>query len=141
MKTALALFACLFISAMAFGKKPVPATTAAKDVATVHVYRSATTVFMLWNIPVKIGDKKFKVRNGGSYAVQVPAGHTTLNVCTVGGDKMEMDLEPGKEYYVKTFMRAGFLMPKVELAEVTENFAGKQMGRIKPKRQHSVAMK
>jgi hypothetical protein len=95
---------------------------------------------MLWKFRVKVNGKKMKIRNGSSYELKVTPGATNLEVTSLGHDHIALNLEPGKEYYIKSFLRAGLFAHKVELAEVTEEFAKKQLGKIKPKHKRMVIL-
>lgn len=134
MKRTVALAALLLASGFAFAAPPETET------ATIHLYRNKAAVAWLWKYKIKINGKKVKVRTNSCNNIKVPAGSTRFYVTGLGHNNMTMNLEAGKDYYVKSFLRAGLFANKVEVVPVPEDFAKNQMAKMKQKRTKDVTL-
>jgi hypothetical protein len=124
------LLATLLFPVLVLAKAP----ELSEDYATIHLYRKNLLVGALWNFKVKVNDKKVKVKNGNYYEIRVKPGDVRLKSLTARHSTVGMNIEAGKHYYVKTYMRAGMFWNFVELAEVTERYAEKDAEKAKKKK-------
>ena len=118
----------LLSAGVAHAKEPNAKSTAQ---ATIHIYRNKAIAGALYGFRLKINDEKLKIKNNHCYSFRLDPGQTTIKVRTAGHKTVTLNVEPGKDYYIKSYMQAGMFWNKVELAEVTPTFAAGQVNAIK----------
>lgn len=131
MKLSVACIALMLMSTSVFAKEPEPKK---EETATVHIYRKSHLVGKFWSYRLRVNGKKVKIRDGRYYEVKVPVGDVKIRSLTAKHHEVDLHAEPGKDYYVKPYMRAGMFWNFVELAEVTPQFATKDAQKLKKKR-------
>lgn len=91
------------------------------ETAVVHVYRPSKLAGSCWVFNLRAnGEKIARVKNGKHLTLNFNPGTTTFSIknCTV-----ELNLEAGKSYYLRTYLIRDGFVGNVELIEVTESFA------------------
>jgi len=127
MKKALLLFVLLSLSITAFAnqKNNPPKETE----AVVYVYRPSKFVGFGDVFTLKVnGEKKGKIKNGKKFILKLPSGKTKFKV---RGTKIELDLQAGQTYYLRSVLVRNMLIGKPDLVPVTEQFAKTELKSIK----------
>lgn len=94
-------------------------------VATVHVYRPQNIIGFAWVFNLKVNGEKYgKIKNGRHLILSFTPGKT---VFSVKKKEVELNLEAGKTYYLRSFIEAGYIIGSLDLVEVTESFARQEL--------------
>lgn len=98
-----------------------------EDVATVHIYRPHRIIGFGWVFRLKVNNEFYdRVKNGKHLILKFKPGKTTF---AIKKKKVALELEAGKTYYLRSSLRAGFFIGGLDLVEVTESFAVKEIKR------------
>ena len=124
---------CLLALTTAF-RSDLPATLAHADFATVYIYRSGQFMGSGTNYAIFAnGEKICKLSNNRYIEYKAKPGKLTLSV-HVGGvgvfkkeTGLDLDVEAGKKYYVKGDQKSSITRVRLDLSEVTENTAKRDM--------------
>jgi hypothetical protein len=127
MKLIAALTVALLSTNLTYAKDPVKST----EPATVHIYRNKAIAGALYGFRLKVNDSKVRIKNNHCYSFKLDPGTAKIRVRTAGHKTITLKLEPGKEYYIKSYMQAGMFWNKVDMAEVTSAFAETQTEAIR----------
>ena len=96
-----------------------------EETVTVHVYRPKRLVGFAWVFQLKRdGEKCGRIKNGGHLVFKLKPGKVTFSVKK---KEVELYLEKGKTYYLRSFIAAGVYIGSLDLIEVTEPFALKEL--------------
>lgn len=124
-KTILKLIACglLFIPYTILGNWPQDPMD--EDLVTVHIYRPKRAVGFAWGFNLKVdGERYTKIKNGDHLVLQLEPGTTCFSVKK---KEVILNLEPGKTYYLRTFISAGVYIGSLDIVEVTASFAKQEL--------------
>lgn len=130
------LAAGLLLTATAFRPAPTPPPTAA-DYATVYIYRGGQFIGSLANYAVYVnGEKICKLSN--ERFIEYHAKPGTLNIMAKNGGLevfkketgLELPVEAGHKYYVRGDIKSSITRMRMELSEVTENTAKRDMAKL-----------
>lgn len=139
------LVACLIIfgcSTCSFGQdqNPLPLPSSSPDSATVVFYRGSQLWRALVNFTIRANGVELCRLSNNRYLVYrtVPQKCTFTNVA--GGlnipdkEKLQIDLEGGKVYYVQCDIKSGLFTDRMEMTEVMESTARRKMVGVIPDR-------
>ncbi len=89
--------------------------------AIVYVYRPAKLIGFGWVFHLKSHGKTIlKIPNGSQHVLKLPAGRTRFKIKR---KTVEIDLRPGKVYYLKASLINGIPIGRPHLEEVTKETA------------------
>lgn len=127
MKKSLLLLVALSLSITLFAKsnKNLPKETE----VVVCIYRPSNFVGFgdVYNLKVN-GKKKGKIKNGKKLILNLPIGKTKFKV---RGTIIELDLQAGKTYYLRSVLVRNMLIGKPDLVAVNQEFAKTELKNIK----------
>ena len=131
--TAYLSIACLLTLTTAF-RSDLPATQPQEDYATVYIYRGGQFFGAMANYAIFAnGQKICKISNNRYIEYKAKPGKLTLSA-HVGGVEIfkketgiDLDVEASKKYYVKGDQKSSITRTRLELSEVTENTAKRDM--------------
>ena len=134
----LVLFPAVVLMA-AFSSAFCPAPGAADDTATVCIYRGGQFMGALANYAVYINGQKICKLSNERY-IEYKAKPGTLNIMAKNGGVeifkketgLELTVEAGHKYYVRGDIKASITRARMELSEVTENTAKRDMAKLTP---------
>ena len=128
MKKAFVFITILFLSISAYSTNHLNPPIKS-EVATVYVYRPNNIVGFgaVYNLKVN-GHKMTKIKNGKKSILKLPAGKTRFSV---KGNTIEINLQPGKTYYLRSVIVRNMLLGKPDLVAVQEQFAKTELLKIK----------
>lgn len=114
----------IFASASVFAEKKQKLDNE-QEPAVVHVYRPARVIGFgaVFKLKTKEGIVA-RVKNGKHLSVKLDSGKTKFKM---RNSSIDIDLEPGKHYYLRTSIIRNMFFGKPELVEVTENQAQKEI--------------
>ncbi len=93
--------------------------------AIVHVYRPLKFAGFGWVFKLKAnGEKIASVKNGEHLTLELAPGMTKFNIKK---RTIEINLEAGKSYYLRTYLIRDGFVGNIELIEVTESFAKSEL--------------
>lgn len=124
---------CMLIICIMFISTIVCAETEPKpemvlENAIVHIYRPARIVGFGWNFKLEMkGEKSGKVKNGKHLTLKLEPGKTEFRMKK---NFIQMNLEPGKQYYLRASLTRNMFLGKPEIVEVTEQQALKELGNL-----------
>ncbi len=99
------------------------------DKATIHVYRPNKIVGFGWVFNLKAnGQKIARIKNGRLILLSLEPGQTEFKMA---GKTIKINLEPGKNYYLRASLARNLLLGSPELIEVTKSYAMGEMNKIK----------
>ena len=134
--TALVCIACLTALTTAF-RSDAPTAQNRADYATVYIYRTGQFVGSGTNFAIFAnGEKVCKLSNNRYIEYKAKPGKLNLSahVGGIGVFKKEtgfdLDVEAGKSYYVKGDQKSSFTRVRMDLSEVTENTAKRDMANM-----------
>lgn len=94
--------------------------------AVVHVYRPSKFAGFGWVFNLRAnGEKVARVKNGKHLTLNFDPGMTKFSI---KNRIVELNLEAGKSYYLRTYLIRDGFVGNVELIEVTESFAKTELG-------------
>ena len=134
MKNLIRLSAVVLLAALFSAFRLVPPTD---GMATVCIYRGGQFMGALSNYAVYInGEKICKLSNERYIEYQAKPG--TLNIMAKNGGVemfkketgLELTVEAGHKYYVRGDIKASITRARMELSEVTENTAKRDMAKL-----------
>ena len=134
----LVLFPVVVLMA-AFSSAFRPAPAAADDTATVCIYRGGQFMGALANYAVDINGQKICKLSNERY-IEYKAKPGTLNIMAKNGGVevfkketgLELAVEAGHKYYVRGDIKTSITRARMELSEVTENTAKRDMAKLTP---------
>ena len=98
------------------GEDPKP-----KAKAVVHIYRPNRAVGFGWVFKLKAnGEDVGKIRNGRHFTIELEPGQAQF---VMNKNNVQLNLEAGKEYYLRASLVRNLLLGRPELVEVTEAYA------------------
>ncbi|WP_422858932.1 DUF2846 domain-containing protein [Flagellimonas sp. S174] len=118
------IFVVLFIlfQPILLGSESIPT---GKETVTVHVYRPKKLIGFAWVFNLKLdGEKCGRIKNGDHLVFELEPGKATFSIKK---KKVELNLEKGKTYYLRSFISAGVYIGSLDLVEVTESFALREL--------------
>lgn len=132
-KTPYIFVACLFVLTTAF-RSDLSGTRVRADDATVYIYRGGQFFASTINYSIYInGQKICKLSNNkyieykakpGKLAVTAQRGGLEVFKKETG---IDVDAEAGKKYYIKGDVKSSFTRTRLEMSEVTESTAKRDM--------------
>lgn len=126
-KLSMLMICAIFTSISVFAEKKQKPKMIQKN-AVVHIYRPARVVGFGWVFKLKIdGGKVAKVKNGKEMTLELGSGKTEFKMMN---SSLEVNLEPGKHYYLRASLIRNMFLGKPELVEVTDNQAQKEMANL-----------
>ncbi|GAB2584730.1 DUF2846 domain-containing protein [Spirosoma areae] len=134
MKKTTYLFAlCLFLLSTAF-RSDLPGTRVHADFATVYIYRGGQFFGSGLNYAIFAnGERICKLSNNRYIEYKAKPGKLSLTAHRGGVEifkketGLDMDVEAGKKYYVKGDQKSSITRTRLELSEVTESTAKRDM--------------
>ncbi len=123
MKKVIKLCICVcFISTSVFaGTYPDPEPEVPSEKSVIHVYRPSRIVGFGWNFKLMADGRKVgKVKNGDHLILELDAGQVQLQM---NKNNIDLNLEPGKHYYLRASLVRNIFLGKPEIVEVTETQA------------------
>ena len=136
--TTLILFIVFISTFSAFAQSAEEYYKPSPESATVVFYRGS----QLWRAAVNFtiranGEELCRLSNNRFLVYRTPP--KTVNFSNVAGglnipskEKLEMQLEAGKVYYVQCDIKSGLFADRMEMTEVTESTAKRKMEGVKP---------
>lgn len=116
----------IFVSFSAFAEKKTPDSTQEK--AVVHIYRPSRIVGFGWVFKLKMKDNQSaKVKNGKHLTLKFEPGETEFRI---KNNLINMNLEPGKHYYLRASLVRNMFLGKPEIVEVTKQQARKEIANL-----------
>ena len=114
-----------------------PAQPAADDTATVYIYRGGQFMGALANYAVYVNGEKICKLSNERY-IEYHAKPGTLNFMAKNGGievfkketGLELPVEAGHKYYVRGDIKTSFTRARMELSEVTESTAKRDMAKL-----------
>lgn len=117
----------MFISTSVFAESE-PKPEMAQEKAVVHIYRPARIVGFGWNFKLEMkGEKSGKVKNGKHLTLKLEPGKTEFKMKK---NFIQMNLEPGKHYYLRASLTRNMFLGKPEIVEVTERQAKMELNNL-----------
>lgn len=134
MKKAFSLISlCLLIISSAFRSDSIR-TNSTADFATVYIYRGGQFFGSGLNYAIFVnGERICKLSNNKYIEYKAKPGKLSLTAQRGGIEvfkretELELDTEAGKKYYVKGEVKSSVMRTRLELSEVTENTAKRDM--------------
>lgn len=134
MKKSAYLFAiCFFVLTTAF-RSDFPFTPVHADFGTVYVYRGGQFFGSALNYAIFAnGERICKLSNNKYIEYKAKPGKLSVTAHRGGMEVfkketgLEMDVEAGKSYYIKGDLKSSIMRTRLELSEVTENTAKRDM--------------
>lgn len=129
MKKTLLLLTFLFLSISTFANQKTDPPIESEIKVIVCVYRPNNFVGFgaLFNLKVN-GEKMGKIKNGKKITLKLVPGKTKFKV---RGKTVELELQAGKTYYLRSVLVRNMLLGKPDLVAVTEEFAKTELKSIK----------
>ena len=94
--------------------------------AIVYVYRPNNFVGFVSVFNLKVnGEKMAKIKNGKNLVLELEPSVTEFKI---RNKTLELNLEAGKTYYLRTVIVRNMFLGKPDLTEVTESFAESELG-------------
>lgn len=126
-KISMLIIFTIFVSASVFAeKKPTPELI--QENAVVHIYRPARVIGFGWVFNLKVERKKVaKVKNGKHLTLELNSGKKEFKM---KNSFLEMNLEPGKHYYLRASLIRNMFLGKPEIVEVTDKQAKKEIANL-----------
>lgn len=94
----------------------------------VHVYRPNRVIGFGWNFNFKAnGEKASKVKNGEHLTLEFEPGQTEFQI---KNSSVEINLEPGKQYYLRASLIRNMFLGKPEIVEVTAPYARNELANL-----------
>jgi hypothetical protein len=96
------------------------------DIALLHIYRRGSMKGAMISYTLHLDDEAiFKVKNNAKTTVSISAAGThTLWAKTESKTEIPIDIQPGKEYYIRCGIKFGFFVGKPKI-EIVDNQTGK----------------
>jgi len=100
----------------------------AADKGLVYIYRvpAFTGSAVYYDIKVN-GNPITTLKNGGYFPYQTLTGEIEFSAATETSSSVTLDVEPGKEYYIKGSLSVGFLAGRPHLAVVPNKVGEKEI--------------
>lgn len=124
---------CLGLLSMAF-RSDSPTFRKPADEATVYIYRGGQFFAAAINYSIYAnGEKICKLSNNKYIEYSAKPGKLSLTALRGGVEVfkretgIDLDVEAGKKYYVKGEVKSSIMRTRLELSEVTENTAKRDM--------------
>ncbi|MDY8136045.1 DUF2846 domain-containing protein [Aquimarina sp. 2201CG5-10] len=129
MKKTLLLLAFLFSSISMLANQKIDPPTESEAKAIVCIYRPSNFVGFgrVFNLKVN-GEEIGKIKNGKKVILKLPLGKTIFKV---RGKTVELELQAGKTYYLRSVLVRNMFLGKLDLVAVTEEFAKRELKSIK----------
>lgn len=137
MKPFIVLLTCLMVSGFAYSDDRTPNK---EEYATIHLYRNHSVPAMFYGFRMKINGEKMKVKDNHSYEIKVKPGTTAVKIYGFGKREFSINIEPAKDYYLKSYLQVGMLASHPDFVEVTPDFAISQMDKIKEKNRERIEL-
>lgn len=126
--------AVFLLAVMASASRPAPT---ADDTATVYIYRGGQFMGALANYAVYVNGQKICKLSNERY-IEYHAKPGTLNIMAKNGGVevfkketgLELPVEAGRKYYVRGDIKTSITRARMELSEVTENTAKRDMAKL-----------
>lgn len=116
----------VFASISVFAEKKTPEMIQEK--AVVHIYRPSRVVGFGWVFKLKMkGKESAKLKNGKHLTLKLEPGKTEFRI---KNNIIDMNLEPGKHYYLRASLVRNMFLGKPEIVEVTEQQAKKEIANL-----------
>ena len=137
MRATYLLAASLLLASTAFRPAPRPATPTDDGLATIYFYRGGQFMGSLANYAIYVNDVKIcKLSNERYIEYKVKPG--TVNIMAKNGGievfkketGLELPVEADHKYYVRGDIRSSFTRMRMDLSEVTENTAKREMTKL-----------
>lgn len=132
-KTPYMFVACLFVLTTAF-RSDLSGTRVRADYATVYVYRGGQFFASTINYSIYVnGEKICKLSNNKYIEYKAKPGKLAITAQRGGIEvfkretALDVDTEAGKKYYVKGDVKSSLTRTRLELSEVTESTAKRDM--------------
>lgn len=121
MKRLIGLTSCIiWMSVSVFANTGLEDETKPEN-AIVHIYRPAKLVGFGWVFKVRMNDSDSeKIKNGGKLTMQMEPGNAQFRLKK---SEVEIKLEAGKHYYLRTSLVRNLILGKPVIVEVTEQQA------------------
>ncbi|HEX8329407.1 MAG TPA: DUF2846 domain-containing protein [Hymenobacter sp.] len=134
MKNLVRMLAVVLFGALSFAFRPVPP---AEETATIYIYRGGQFMGALANYAVYVNDQKICKLSNERY-IEYQAKPGKLNIMAKNGGVevfkketgLELTVEAGRKYYVRGDIKTSFTRARMELSEVTENTAKRDMEKL-----------
>jgi len=113
---------------------PVTATTAqpASDKAGLYVYRDGMAITIDNNITLD-GQCLGQSKKGGYFFVELPAGkHKLETIALFKQNVIDLDMQAGKNYYVRHYLQFHVVAPYPNLEVMPENKARPAIAKLQP---------
>lgn len=124
--SSLIVFAIFFSTSVLADNKPNAGII--EENAVVHIYRPARVVGFGWVFKLKVDGKKVaKIKNGEYLTLELDAGKKEFEM---NNSSLEVNLEPGKNYYLRASLIRNMLLGKPEIVEVTDQQAIKEIANL-----------
>jgi hypothetical protein len=132
------LFPAVMLMA-AFSSAFRPAPAADDDMATVCIYRGGQFMGAMANYAVYVNGEKICKLSNERY-IEYKAKPGKLDIMAKNGGMevfkketgLELNVEAGHKYYVRGDIKTSFTRARMELSEVTENTAKRDMAKLTP---------
>lgn len=130
------ILAVPLFAAVASAFHPAPPTPA-DDTATLYIYRGGQFMGAMANYAVYINGQKICKLSNERY-IEYHAKPGTLSIMAKNGGVevfkketgLELPVEAGRKYYVRGDIKASITRARMELSEVTENTAKRDMAKL-----------
>jgi hypothetical protein len=134
MKSLVRFLVVPLLASFAFAFHPAPP---ADDTATVYIYRGGQFMGALANYAVYVNGQKICKLSNERY-IEYHAKPGTLNIMAKNGGVevfkketgLELPVEAGRKYYVRGDIKTSITRARMELSEVTENTAKRDMEKL-----------